>query len=573
MRKKLTLLYIPLLLVPLIAFALISNHLFTQAIINRSLSSMVDHAKIMASQVDAKIKAANNCATYLSLDIDQLYTATPKDPNAQESLRYETLLGNALSYARLIYPDLHSIAFIDTKGKIYTTHAQMVLADPKEEATAYMDPLFASAGNRVWFPVQKRTWLNVSPNSPVLTLGKKIWHTQTGKTIGYLLINLAPEKLSEGFQQDLATYHLVAKDTLVFPKDDQAVASLVAQRMASNNTLLEENLLMVKVPLTQLDLSIIGYGDLKAHTPDLQQGTTLLVLAALMTLLVLMLFTWFSQAFIVTPIKTLHTGVEAISNGHFDNRLPESTSDELGLLANHINQMTERIQALMLKETQMAHRRRTLELERLQEQIKPHFLYNTLDIIRKLIDLGELRRAKRATAKLAAFYKRSLAEGSEDLSLAEEVQLVEDYMAIQNIRYDDAFELQVQVPHQYLHLPIPKLTLQPLIENAIYHGLKLTTNRGLIKITAQATEDQMLCIAIQDNGVGVSDEKLQALNALDRTTGFGISSVAERLQLYYGPLAQMTFSHNPDCENGQGLYVALFIPLNHNHQSSGATYD
>lgn len=571
LRKKLMLLYIPLLLVPLVLFAAISSLLFRQAIEKRSLASMSDQARVLAAQADAVIEAANNCATYLSLDIDQIYTDSIQYAGTQSRLRYEALIGNALSYARLIFPKIHSIAFIDTRGKVYTTHPQMVTTDPSGEATDYMNRLFASGGNRVWFKTTQRTWLSTDSALPLMTMGKKVWHTQTGKTIGYLFFNLSADQLTTGFDQDLATYRLVDGRKLLFDAtgaaDAKDTAVAVAEAMQTADTRLVDGTLMVKAPLKHLNLALIGYGDLSAHTPDLRQLTTLLVLAVAMTLTVLGLFTWFSQRFIVRPLKSLHQGVEAISEGDFSHQLPESNSDELGLLAAHINRMRVKIESLLAQEVVMAQRRRTLELDRLQAQIKPHFLYNTLDIITKLMEMGDLRRAKRASSKLASFYQRSLADGSEILTLAQEIQLIEDYMAIQNIRYGDAFQLTTDLPEALRLLPIPKLTLQPLVENAIYHGLKLVDRPGRIHILGTITPTGGYTIAIADNGKGLPPEQLEALNHQlasgqvptegPALAGFGLLSVAERLRLHYGLEAQLQLEAAVDAA---GLLVILRIP-------------
>lgn len=578
LRKKLMLLYIPLLLVPLVLFAAISSLLFRQAIEKRSLASMSDQARVLAAQADAVIEAANNCATYLSLDIDQIYTDSIQYGGTQSRLRYEALIGNALSYARLIFPKIHSIAFIDTRGKVYTTHPQMVTTDPSGEATEYMNRLFASGGNRVWFKTTQRTWLSTDGDLPLMTMGKKVWHTQTGRTIGYLFFNLSADQLTTGFDQDLATYRLVDGQQLLFDATGAAgTAVAVAEAMQTADTRLVDGTLMVKAPLKHLNLALIGYGDLSAHTPDLRQLTTLLVLAVAMTLTVLGLFTWFSQRFIVRPLKSLHQGVEAISEGDFSHQLPESNSDELGLLAAHINRMGVKIESLLAQEVVMAQRRRTLELDRLQAQIKPHFLYNTLDIITKLMEMGDLRRAKRASSKLASFYQRSLADGSEILTLAQEIQLIEDYMAIQNIRYGDTFLLTTDLPESLRQLPIPKLTLQPLVENAIYHGLKLVDRPGRIHILGNIPPTGGYTIVIADNGKGLPPEQLEALNQQlasglvptegPAVAGFGLLSVAERLRLHYGLEAQLRLeSATAAAEMGdaanpaEGLLVILRIP-------------
>ena len=194
------------------------------------------------------------------------------------------------------------------------------------------------------------------------------------------------------------------------------------------------------------------------------------------------------------------------------------------------------------------------------------------DIITKLVDMGDLRRAKRAANKLAAFYQNSLADGSEVLSLAKEIQLIENYMAIQNIRYGDAFHLNLHIDSQLSALLIPKLTLQPLVENAIYHGLKLVDRPGEIGIMA-TEDDEKYMIHLWDNGLGLTEDRIirindelhltlaqreaAYLNEDDIAIGFGLSSVAERLKLYYGPGTRLAVeSRTPN----EGLQITIHIP-------------
>lgn len=587
MRRKMMYLYFPLLLVPLLLFALISSYFYQQAIIQRSLSSMKDHSAMIVRQVDDMVDQGANCATYLTLGINQLVSLTPMAPSTSQKMTYETRLTNELSYAKLIFRNIDSIAFVDTVGRIYTSDYQMLKEDFYNEKQAYLEPVKKSSGNRIWFDISKRAWLNVTPNRGVLTLGKKVWHTQTGKTIGYLYINLKTSTLSKGFDQGLATYDLIDQtggvvaatdvDSHFSPISERSVAEFASKPIgktseiseSSESSLSDDGFLMVKQPLATLPYTVVAYGAVDAHTTDLKQVYTLMGLSLIMLLLVSLIFSWFSNRWITRPILNLQKGVEALSEGRFHHRLEVATHDEIGLFAHRFNTMGSRIEELVEQLEMQAQRKRQFELALMQEQIKPHFLYNTLDIITKLIDLGDAKKAKRAAKKLAMFYKRSLSQGSELITLNEEILLLQDYMAIQNIRYGNAFELVVALTPETQQLLMPKLSLQPLVENAIYHGIKLREGLGSISIETAIQEDGVY-LTVRDNGAGMPSHALTKLNQnfhsvlvgedlqknFESGQGFGTVNVCQRLHLFYGKDFKMWVS-----SDGNGTEVNLRLPI------------
>ncbi len=583
MRRKMMYLYFPLLLMPLLLFALISSYFYQQAIIQRSLASMKDHSAMIVRQVDDMIDQGANCATYLTLDINQLVSLTPVKPSTSQKMTFETRLTNELSYAKLIFRNVDSIAFVDTKGHIYTSDYQMLTEDFYNEKLQLLNPVKKSSGNRIWFDISKRAWLNVTPNRGVLTLGKKVWHTQTGKTIGYLFINIKSTTLSKGFDQDLATYQLIDQTGGVVAATDvnshfrpitkQSVAHFASKPLHISSKNIEsgiskDGLLMVRQPLATLPYTVVAYGAVDAHTTDLKQVYTFMGLSFSMLLLVALIFSWFSNKWITKPILNLQKGVEALSEGRFHHRLEVATHDEIGLFAHRFNTMGSRIEELVEQLEMQAQRKRQFELALMQEQIKPHFLYNTLDIITKLIDLGDGKKAKRAAKKLAMFYKRSLSKGSELITLREEILLLQDYMAIQNIRYGNAFELNLDLAPETEGILMPKLSLQPLIENAIYHGIKLREGLGCISIKTSIQQDGIY-LTLRDNGAGMTFETLRQLNRnfqsvlvgddlqknFESGQGFGTVNVCQRLHLFYGKDFKMWVS-----SDSKGTEVNLRIP-------------
>ena len=184
--------------------------------------------------------------------------------------------------------------------------------------------------------------------------------------------------------------------------------------------------------------------------------------------------------------------------------------------------------------------KRQYELALISAQIKPHFLYNSLDAIYVLAQMERTSEVAEATKSLADFYRVALSDGADEIGLRNEMKSIQDYLTIQHIRYSDVFDYQIDLPPELDHCRILKMTLQPLVENAIYHGLKEQRSFGHLNIWAEP-DPQGYAVFVQDNGQGMSEEVLkrilskpEASSTLERH--FGVYSVHKRLQLHYGPV-------------------------------------
>jgi len=260
---------------------------------------------------------------------------------------------------------------------------------------------------------------------------------------------------------------------------------------------------------------------------------------------------------ITKPLLKLKAGAEEIASGNFDVNLNFRTRDEIGELGEIFNEMTRKIKELLQKVDEEARKKREYELALLQEQVKPHFLYNSLDIVLVLIEMKREREAAHVVKKLAAYYRNSLSSSEDIISIETEIQIIEDYLELQSIRYGEKFTYEIYVDKEVKEVWIPKLTLQPLIENAIYHGLKYKENWGKILVEVR-TLDQKIVIKVIDDGIGMKKEKLEEIirGAEKAKKHFGLYSVNHRLKLYYGK--HMAFKI--DSEYGAGTCITIEIP-------------
>ncbi len=289
--------------------------------------------------------------------------------------------------------------------------------------------------------------------------------------------------------------------------------------------------------------------------------TTIVCIGGIMLLVVITVLRrslYFSKD-ITQPIGSLCENVRLIGEGKFQVNPVEIHDYEIAELDTGIRNMAQRISVLLknVKQEEMLHHK--MELQLLQAQINPHFLYNTLDTIVWLVECGMNEEAVKMLGDLSVFFRTMLSGGEDIISLEEEVIHTRSYLDIQQVRYRDILDFEISLPAELEKVCLPKLTLQPLAENALYHGVKEKRGKSTICIDCYL-EEETVVIQVRDNGIGMSSERLQrlrtALNDRQRI-GFGISAVQERLQLFFGEAYGITVFST----YGKGTCVEVRIPI------------
>ena len=262
---------------------------------------------------------------------------------------------------------------------------------------------------------------------------------------------------------------------------------------------------------------------------------------------------------ITGPIDALSTRVEEIGRGDLTPREPVRADDSrLRLLSQGIEDMTGRLSSQIELNRQEQARLRGIELALLQAQINPHFLYNTLDAIVWLIETGKSEQAEQMVTSLSAYFRSFLSNGKEIITLAEEELHVRSYLEIQQVRYWDILDYSTDIDPAIRDCRIPKMTLQPLVENAIYHGLKPCRSKGRLEVTGRLSGG-VITLRVTDTGAGMQPEALQALRgkiAAEDSTSFGMVAASKRLRLVYGAACSFTVDSRPGC----GTTVTICIP-------------
>lgn len=264
---------------------------------------------------------------------------------------------------------------------------------------------------------------------------------------------------------------------------------------------------------------------------------------------------------ITKPLQKLNEVTQQVSEGNLSVRSDVQTGDELGVLSDSFNTMIDKINELLEQVTTEQIRLRKAEFELLQSQINPHFLYNTLDAIIWLAESGEQKKVVSMVRSLSEFFRTSLNRGKDIISVKEELQHVRSYLEIQQVRYQDILNYDIQVPDELGQYLIPKITIQPLVENALYHGIKNKRGSGTIQIRGRK-ENNLLVIEIEDDGIGISKERLWQVNDGIRKkvlTGkdiYGLYNVNERIRLNFGE----AFGIDISSTYGEGTLVRILLP-------------
>lgn len=260
-----------------------------------------------------------------------------------------------------------------------------------------------------------------------------------------------------------------------------------------------------------------------------------------------------------------------VQGGGFNVEILPSGKDEIGELVRNYNTMLTRLSMLLEEKYEMGRQLKNLELKSLQAQINPHFLYNTLELINCLSKSANNQPVCDLVQSLSIFYRLSLSRGEDKVTLDNELSHIENYVKIQNMRFEDSIRLIIEVPPPYRQIILPKLTLQPIVENAILHGiLERENSSGTIRIHA-LQEGGFLLVKVTDDGVGMSREKLNTLLTgipADKTGGFGIQNIHERLVLMFGDGSGLSFTSSP----GKGTSVTIRLPAN-TGQDDGTDYE
>lgn len=301
------------------------------------------------------------------------------------------------------------------------------------------------------------------------------------------------------------------------------------------------------------DWTVLGVSSLEKLDQVRSQLMWTLLGASFTSLLACLCLVWFSLKRWIAPLKDLRETMLEIASGNQNLRAKEAGAYELREVTRQFNAMLDQVDQLMVAIRRQEETTRQYQLQALSSQINPHFLYNTLDTIIWMAEFQDSQRVVQVTKSLATYFRLALNQGKDLICLSDEINHVRQYLFIQKQRYGDKLEYEINENPAFDNLVLPKLVLQPLVENALYHGIKEKEGQGHIRVSVQK-QDSGLVIRIEDDGIGFQDASDSSQSQLKRG-GVGLQNVDQRLKLHFGEHYQMKIDSIPS----KGTTVEIYI--------------
>ncbi|MEG6572862.1 sensor histidine kinase [[Clostridium] cellulosi] len=522
----------------------------------KQLSS--DSVNTISSNLDLIIDTVNNQSKMLisSSAIQSVLRSNGLKDYTQKQI------DNYLTEFTNFYEAISSIYIFDNNGhEYYVENDDMKnLSLKKLKSTDWYKELDEKFGGYILKVNAGGAFYNTSRN--YISLMRRINDINTQKPIGYMVVNISTDYIYSSFGKQVNDTKIIVCDENRKPvissgNIDGNELKLITESIKDGNVSQYKKIngkqhiiASVKNDYGWTIATITPINELAAQEQTFKIFVAVLMLITLVMFAVSIMFISLS---ITRPINRLAKAMSSVKDGNFTEVHIRKTSDEIGMLQNVYNIMVREIQTLFKDMVNEQKAKRKAELEALQLQIKPHFLYNSFDAISSLALSGQNKEVYKIVVALGKFYKSFLNSGSETVTINEELEMIKQYLTIQLIRFKDKFTVDWQIDDNVRPLMIPRLTLQPLVENAIKHGIKDNPQAGILLISA-ALKDGMVVIKIKDNGQGMDEIELEKLLNGEKS-GAGLKITRERLKLYFdSPVFEVK------SEKGKGCEATIIFP-------------
>ena len=576
-KYKLTISYLILIAILLCSFLLVNTFITARQAKKQILYSIQQIFNQTKSYLDFKTESIRN-----SLDIIAL-NDTIKEILEKRSEDYLENIGlwaiDSAKVMRIFYtikfqvPDMANLHLYMREGLAGVFQNDDFIKLSEIEKTKWYQQLIKNKEVIAWFP--PKYFKDNDHDKNYIYVVRNITSSQDiAQSIGAIRVDI-PENIFKAIL-DHAIY-TKSTSALILNNDNEIVVSSsnnhynqaelvkIMQNFSNNETWkiikhADQELLVWAQPIAKSNwklILLIPHKEISALSAKSRQQITLISL--IVALLTFPLALAVSNS-VTKRLQKLMNQMEKVEKGDFDNAkiLPEN-NDEIGKLALSFNYMVDKIAVLMEERYRLGKEIKNLELKALQAQINPHFLYNTLDLINWMSVRANVPEISRIIESLSRFYRLSLSKGEDLVTIKNELEHVKAYVEIQNMRFGDNIKLQINVPEEIHNYVMPKLILQPIVENSIIHGiLEKEQEKGTIKIYGKLQEKE-INLFIEDNGVGMSEEKIIQIlttSSSNEPHGYGVKNINERLKLYYGADYGLTYKSRP----GMGTIAIIRIP-------------
>ncbi|WP_313998031.1 sensor histidine kinase [uncultured Paenibacillus sp.] len=376
----------------------------------------------------------------------------------------------------------------------------------------------------------------------------------TGGVVGVVSIDILENTFQQIIKETEITstgrvYLVDARDRVVSGMDDGDLGNVIPTVDAKSHIVINQQ-------IEGASWRLVAYIPKREVNAEISQWTSRLYAVLFAVIVFGAIFAVVFSEGITRRIQPLLQHIKQIEAENWDAHTPVTAHDEIGVLQSHMNRMSDNMRRLIRDKYKTETRKKAAELQALQAQINPHFLYNTLDLIHWMAMERGAVEISDVAGQLSTFFRISLSGGRDVITIEDEIAHARTYLDIQNRRFGGRIRYTIDADPELLQLKTVKLVLQPVVENAILHGIRERRgSEGDIRIGCRL-EGGCLELAVEDNGIGMSDEQLARLNGDGSAAGYGIRNVKDKLRLYFGGEACVVFERR----QGEGTIVRLRFP-------------
>lgn len=574
LRTRMLLSNIVVALIPFLMFSIVSGSIFLDHAQKTAEEHSVQLIHQVSNSMDVYVETIEKMVNYIQLELQDTPFFTMESEGASgwdsETAYIRSVLENVANSHREV-----AGIFIATKEDLYvSTGMSRISRDPFQNERWYRE---ASENPEEIQLISVVTGRNIVTNrsysiDDVFSLAKAVQDPETGEVLGVILLDIRHDIIQssingvtigeKGFvfvmdQEDNIVYTPV--NGIVYrvnPKWVKAMEPMSVQIQGGSYQIRSE-----LSPYT--GWRTVGVFSMDEVMSSVNTIVYILFTCVIISLVLVVIVSFKFSRTLTNPIFKLKRLMKQAESGDLTVRFNFQHNDEIGELGQSFNHMIARIDQLIQMVYVEQENKRTAEMKSLQEQIKPHFLYNTLDTISWMARDYDAEDIVRLVDALTNMFRIGLSHGKDIITVKEEITHVSNYLYIQKIRYKDKLNYVIHVDESLYAIEVPKLILQPLVENAIYHGVKAKRGGGTITITG-VPEGENLVFTVQDNGAGMPQEKVEELNrrmsersVLDEQKSFGLFYIRERIQLCYGT----GYGVHVESTLGEGTRVTITLPL------------
>ncbi|WP_132312246.1 sensor histidine kinase [Paenibacillus sp. BK033] len=579
-QRKIVLSFLCFILFPLSLFSYASLSISKQTIRERAISGSLARLGLIADKLNIMASDLSSISTlYFSNSSLTDLLKTPSgiggyEESTKRSFFVKTMINYKYAYTWL---DYNTSIFGINGFELHTLYEGKKIGIHSVESEPWYNDVLAANGNIVWVTNPSSKLKSTVDDDYYVSAIRELKDFESGEMLGLVFISVGESFLYDQYRDRLQRDEqalLVDQDGIILSAPDknqigrsfhdyvQGNTSLSADSGNFTARLSGQDMLMTYNSVGKTGWKIISYTPIQSLYADITKLERLTLVILILIVAVSIIVSYFIARRLSVPIQRLARSMKIVEMGDLSERSAIDRRDEIGELARKFNSMVARIERLRDRVRVEEEMKRKTEIRALQSQINTHFLYNTLASIRSMLMIDKPEKVDSVIVALVKLLKRTLSEEGEYIPVAEEVDNLSNYVKIQQARQADHLRVLFNIDEQIVHEKMLKFLLQPIVENAIFHGIEPKLEPGTILIRGYRSEDGAIIFQIQDDGVGFKNRAFGEKDAdvtetvLGESSGKGLRNIRDRLLLHYGKDAGMRIISR----RSGGMEVVLHLP-------------